>query len=143
MKPFVIVFVLVVMCSCSMVDNETESPAFNISTNLETNSPASSTTTFGDLYEIATSGSGVHPPVLNEKVLSLWVSFSGGCEEHNFTLNLEEKADTVKLWFTHNSNSDPCEAYLTGEIEMDLTQAISDSKSVELLNPNGELFTLQ
>lgn len=98
---------------------------------------------FGDPYEIATMGENVTAPALNDGILTLWVSYSGGCAEHGFQLGISEEADKIALWFTHDANSDFCEAYLTSQIALDLTQEIANDKSIELLNPNGDPYPLR
>ena len=50
--------------------------------------------------------------------LSVSVSFSGGCEDHEFALMMGEgflESDPVQLsiWITHDANGDTCEAYPT------------------------------
>ncbi len=141
MKSVVFLLVLFLLPACSSVDHNNEDPAANI--NVSINTVSAGTPSFGDTYKIATSGNDVAAPVLKDGLLILWVSYSGGCEEHGFTLNQADGADKVQLWFNHEANSDPCEAYLTGKIEADFTQDITNDKSIELLNPNGDPFTLR
>jgi hypothetical protein len=53
------------------------------------------------------------------------VSFSGGCREHEFNLIAknyfgDSEAPKAELLLSHNSNFDPCEAYLTEEHSINL-----------------------
>lgn len=68
------------------------------------------------------------------------VSYSGGCEEHNFYLTkIEPWCGTppipptmLQLW--HNANGDMCEAYLTNSVFFDLTSIqYADSSSMEII----------
>ena len=75
---------------------------------------------------------GVDEYVLNTAVitgdtLSVSVSFSGGCEEHQFTLVtdgmfLESKPVQLRLSLAHDANNDPCEAFPTEEHQFDLSK---------------------
>lgn len=51
-------------------------------------------------------------------ILTLNVSYSGGCEEHVFELVLGTQTD---LYLSHNANGDRCEAYLTENLKFDLS----------------------
>lgn len=58
--------------------------------------------------------------------LTVSVSFSGGCKEHQFTLVtdgvfLESDPVQMRLSIAHNANNDPCEAYPTEEHQFDLS----------------------
>lgn len=74
---------------------------------------------------------GVDEYVLNTAVitgdtLSVSVSFSGGCKEHQFTLVtqgvfLESDPVQLKLLLAHDANNDPCEAFPTEEHQFDLS----------------------
>jgi hypothetical protein len=64
--------------------------------------------------------------VLNKDMLKLFVQYSGGCEDHEFLLIgptgfLESKPVQINLLLSHNANNDRCEAYLSEELEFDLT----------------------
>ena len=136
---------LMLLPACNSID-----PDQSTDTNLRISKHASSMTSvsFGDPYEITTSANSGFPsdvtiPTLRDGVLTLWVSFGGGCEVHEFTLGQVQAADKVQLWFTHEANSDGCEAYLTEKIEISLSGDIADGLSVELLDPNGDPFALR
>lgn len=74
---------------------------------------------------------GVDEYVLNTAVitgdtLSVSVSFSGGCKEHQFTLVtdgmfLESDPVQLRLSLAHDANNDPCAAFPTEEHQFDLS----------------------
>ena len=76
-----------------------------------------------DVYELAT---GSHAPSIAEDVLTVTLSYGGGCARHHFTLVAEsqfQESDPVRLnvHLAHEGNDDPCEAYPTNTYEFDLT----------------------
>ncbi len=63
---------------------------------------------------------------ITDDTLNVSVSYSGGCEEHEFTLVVSEEfleSFPVQLhaYIAHNANGDPCEAYSTVDYHFDLT----------------------
>ncbi len=76
-----------------------------------------------DTYKIET---GADAPVIEDDMLTLTVSYSGGCASHDFTLvaddEFREELDSVYLEVSvaHNANGDSCEAYLTEAYDFDL-----------------------
>lgn len=60
-------------------------------------------------------------------VLTVLVGYSGGCEDHEFRICwpdqsfMESTPVQVGLTLFHNANNDTCEAYISEEIELDLT----------------------
>ena len=104
---------------------------------------------------------GVDEYVLNTAAiaadtLSVSVSFSGGCEEHHFTLVtnglfLESYPVQLGLLLAHDAHNDPCEAFPTEEHQFDLSgikrlyqSAYQQESGVIILNlkdaPNGRLI---
>ena len=76
-----------------------------------------------DVYELATGGDA---PRIAEDVLTVTVSYSGGCARHDFTLVADsrfQESDPVRLdvHLVHEGNEDSCEAYPTGTYAFDLT----------------------
>ena len=76
-----------------------------------------------DPYELETDGD--RAPVIENDTLTLTVSYSGGCEVHDFTLVTDGgfmESDPVQLvvTLTHDANDDPCEAYPTERYVFDL-----------------------
>ncbi len=64
--------------------------------------------------------------VVTGDTLTVSVSFSGGCKDHQFTLVTDGvflESDPVRLMLSlaHNANNDPCEAYPTEEHQFDLS----------------------
>ena len=59
-------------------------------------------------------------------VLTLSVSYSGGCRNHEFVLTaatafVEADPYQLDLVLTHDANGDPCEAFPTEQLRYDLT----------------------
>ena len=59
-------------------------------------------------------------------ILSIRVSYSGGCRNHQFVLTaadsfLESSPVQLRLVLTHDANNDTCEAYPTELLRFDLT----------------------
>ena len=77
-----------------------------------------------DAYELEIDGD--HKPVIENDMLTLTISYSGGCEMHDFTLVTDGSfmgSDPVQLVvaLTHNDNDDSCEAYPQDRYVFDLT----------------------
>ena len=75
-----------------------------------------------DPYEL---GTGDDAPVLEGDILTLTLSYSGGCARHDFTLVtagyfLESNPVQLNLHLVHDAHEDPCEAYPTEQYEFDL-----------------------
>ena len=63
---------------------------------------------------------------ITDDTLNISVSYSGGCEEHQFTLVvsegfLESFPVQLSVSIVHNANGDTCEAYPTENYRFDLT----------------------
>ena len=76
-----------------------------------------------DPYELGTGGDA---PSLAGDILTLTVSYSGGCARHDFTLVADsrfQESDPVLLnvHVVHDGHDDPCEAYPTERRVFDLT----------------------
>lgn len=66
------------------------------------------------------------PPTLTNDVLTVNVSYSGGCESHDFTLILSDaflESDPVQLQavLAHNANGDNCERWVTETYHFNLS----------------------
>lgn len=77
-----------------------------------------------DPYMMAASGEE-DGPVIEGDMLTITVSFGGGCATHDFTLVTAAafmESDPVMLdaYLIHDGHNDPCEAYLTERIAFDL-----------------------
>ncbi len=58
--------------------------------------------------------------------LILVVSYSGGCREHEFKLFgsrsiIKTNPPQAEIYLSHNSNADPCEAWITQQLKFDLS----------------------
>ena len=63
---------------------------------------------------------------ITDDTLNISVSYSGGCEEHQFTLVVSEEflesfPVQLRVSIAHDANNDPCEAYPTENYRFDLT----------------------
>lgn len=63
---------------------------------------------------------------ITDDTLTVSVSYSGGCETHQFTLVasesfLESFPVQLHVYIAHNANGDTCEAYPTEKYQFDLT----------------------
>lgn len=100
---------------------------------------------FGDTYEIRTSDpdSGEPSiPAIEGNRLVMVVSYSGGCEEHEFDLRSSVVSDAAALWLYHNANGDPCEAYLTEKLRMKVPENVLGAPARLLFKPGGGTFGL-
>lgn len=62
----------------------------------------------------------------NEDTLFIGVSYSGGCRDHGFCLiawnyYLESYPVQANLLLSHNSNEDPCDAWISSELSIDIS----------------------
>ena len=76
-----------------------------------------------DPYEL---GSGEDAPFIENDVLTLTLSYSGGCARHDFTIFtsshfLESYPVQLNAHLVHDAHDDPCEAYPTEQYEFDLS----------------------
>lgn len=65
---------------------------------------------------------------LEDKVLTLNVSYSGGCGEHSFSVVSDGDvgaSDVVKLYVMHNANGDRCESLVTEDLEFDASDLVA------------------
>lgn len=86
-----------------------------------------------DVYQIDTA-------LLINNTLNIKVSYSGGCENHNFKLYTEGNfcgtpPCNINLKLSHNSNGDLCNAYLSEELCFDISTYISPETYFSLFNP--------
>ena len=63
---------------------------------------------------------------ITDDILNISVSYSGGCEEHQFTLVASERflesfPVQLRVSIAHDANGDTCEAYPTENYRFDLT----------------------
>lgn len=80
---------------------------------------------------VSTSANNTDAYVLNSAevtgdILTVNVSYSGGCVSHEFTLNgqgsfLGPPPVVINFFLVHNANGDPCREWITEENDFDLT----------------------
>jgi len=66
---------------------------------------------------------------LHKDILSLEVSYQGGCEDHNFTLYWTEKplstnennVSSIELYLAHDNNGDACKSNVTDRLDFDIS----------------------
>ena len=68
----------------------------------------------------------INAATLQADTLHINVSYSGGCETHEFTLVAEERflesfPVQLRVSLAHNANGDTCEAWITEDHHFDLT----------------------
>ena len=96
-----------------------------------------------DAYIIHTNGDDA--PVIDDDMLTVTVSYGGGCEDHAFTLvaaNEFKESSPVQLDFTisHDANEDMCERWIEKEkYEFDLTPV---KTRYEAAYPEGDVVFL-
>ncbi|MDE0398620.1 MAG: hypothetical protein OXL96_12560 [Candidatus Poribacteria bacterium] len=78
----------------------------------------------GDRF--GTDAYALNSATITDDMLNISVSYSGGCEEHQFTLVVSERfleSFPVQLHVSiaHDANNDTCEAYPTENYRFDLT----------------------
>ena len=96
---------------------------------------------FGDGYQILTNehpDAPDEPPAIVSDSLSVMVAYSGGCEDHDFSLQHETARDTTRLWLRHNNGGDDCEAMIYDRLQFALSDDMLESPTILLLNPNAE-----
>ncbi len=97
---------------------------------------------FGDPYVFSSGWCGTPPFVpavtLQENILNMGVSYTGGCEEHDFFLKNCSTNSTVYLWLMHDSNGDTCEAIIWDYFQFTLADEIMDMDRIVVLDPNCE-----
>src|SRR3989338_6208865 len=84
--------------------------------------------------------------IIVEDSLKLYEAYSGGCEEHEFSLSwsgayLESDPVQVPLQFTHNFNSDVCEAFFEEILVFDLS-SLKESYQKTYQTKHGELMLI-
>ncbi len=78
----------------------------------------------GDRF--GTDAFALNTATIDGDILKVNLSYSGGCETHQFTLVasdsfLESFPVQLPVYIAHNANGDPCEAYPTEDYNFELT----------------------
>ncbi len=103
--------------------------------------PAGVAGRFGDAYQVLTNehpDAPDEPPAINSDTLYVQVSYSGGCEDHEFDLDFETARDTTLLWLHHNGRGDNCEAMIYDRLGFKLPAGALENSTIVLLNPNDD-----
>lgn len=79
-----------------------------------------------DKATIKKDGLVVNDVTLNKNILSMSVSYGGGCKDHIIDLIaysgiMKSNPPQMNLVLSHNANNDMCEAYITRKMQFDLT----------------------
>lgn len=85
-----------------------------------------SETTFGKYIEEPGDPFEIDSVAIDKHILSVYVSYGGGCEKHEFTLIGSDQiamSYPPQMFTTliHNANGDTCEAYLKEQLQLDLS----------------------
>ncbi|MCB0711577.1 MAG: META domain-containing protein [Ignavibacteriae bacterium] len=86
-------------------------------------------------------------PQINGDLLTVQVQYSGGCEEHKFSLVGPETIPSgdptpITLYLQHSSKPDPCLAYISNDLTFDLTPLKERWKQVTGKSSGEILITL-
>ena len=91
----------------------------------------------------------IHEVTVDNDCLYLKLSFSGGCQSHKIELarihsDSHDETEIPLLEIRHDANGDMCEAWLTQEVQFDLTALKEDGITqfqLEALLTSGETFS--
>ena len=96
---------------------------------------------FGDAYQLLANehpDAPDEPPTIISDSLYVLVSYSGGCENHDFDLRTDTARDTTYLWLHHNDGGDDCEALIHDRLTFDLSNDALENPTILMLNPNND-----
>jgi len=124
--------VLVFTIGCQQLDNQMKTGADNmVSISADDVNPDeifyTGTVFIGDAGDrFGTDKYALNSATITDDILNISVSYSGGCEDHQFTLVasnafLESFPVQLHTAIAHNANGDTCEAYPTENYRFDLT----------------------
>ncbi len=77
------------------------------------------------------------PPALDGDTLEVRVTYSGGCSDHDFTLEQEARGDTTVFSIRHQAGGDSCEALVYDELRLPVGTSVTSSGPIVLRNPQG------
>ncbi len=102
---------------------------------------------FGDPYQVRFNlgpNDAETPPHISGDTLFVSVSYSGGCEDHDFDLDYEARRDSSFLWLEHDANGDNCEALVQDDLQLPVPRKALAPPAIVLLNPEGDVpYTLR
>ena len=80
---------------------------------------------FGPTADLQTDPFALNAAAMSGNILTISVSYGGGCRNHVFVLTAAESFQEsfpvqLPLVLTHEDNDDPCEAYPTRQLRFDL-----------------------
>ena len=78
---------------------------------------------------------------LENQIIYLSVSYSGGCEAHEFfyTSNQLLNSNTLNIYIHHNANDDECEAMESQNLIIDLSDIIDESvETIQIMYPQTD-----
>lgn len=95
----------------------------------------------GDDYMLSSGWCGTPPvpPVASldgNNNLQIGVSYSGGCETHEFDLNYTQEGSMAYIWLVHDSHDDLCEAIVWDWLVFPLPEALrSLTSDLHIIDP--------
>ncbi|MEO0559318.1 MAG: hypothetical protein AAF170_14165 [Bacteroidota bacterium] len=92
----------------------------------------------GDAYVVEMDSA----PLLDGDVLQVTVSYSGGCERHEFELGTSATGPEHELWLKHDANNDTCEAYITERLRISVPRDALQGRPVRLYISTTETIVL-
>ena len=95
---------------------------------------------FGDDYEIVTNFFEAEPdfmPQLSRDSLVVRLTYTGGCDDHDFDLEDEVEGDTARVWLHHDAAGDDCGERVQDELRFRLPEDVMEARIVVLLSPQG------
>lgn len=96
---------------------------------------------FGDPYEIIVSdipGAPDKPPILIGDWLFIMVAYSGGCQDHEFSVETVVRRDTAHIWVKHANGGDSCEAYIKDDLNLELPNGVLSTRVIAMHDPAGD-----
>ena len=96
---------------------------------------------FGDPYDIIVSdipGAPDKPPRILGDWLFIMVAYSGGCTDHDFSLESAIRRDTAHIWIRHANGGDTCEAYITDDLNLELSAGVLNARIIAMHDPAGD-----
>lgn len=92
---------------------------------------------FGDPYSLDLSDS-VRPALfVSDDVLSVPVTYGGGCAEHDFALRSRVAGDSATVWLAHDANGDLCLALVGNVVEVRLPRGSATAQRIVLRAPTS------
>ena len=127
-----ILSIFVFSIGCQQLDDQMKTgPDDTVSISVDDVNPSEifyrGTVFIGDARDrFGTDAYTLNSATITDDMLNISVSYSGGCEDHQFTLVVSEEflesfPVQLRASIAHNANGDTCEAYPTENYRFDLT----------------------